>query len=149
MYIGVWQKDTAMFSVIWPGNVPLLPYHQPIADYRHCYDIAATKGELFVGIQLNPPPAYDCITTRELSLNISGVERCSHFKMHKASDSYLSGDSTTMAECIQTAEESLALGSFCQYRCEPAANLMFGWSGSSRLRDMMTICELRWNYGIC
>ena len=141
--------SAVIFSVIWPGNVPLVPYHEPIADYRRCYDIAAAKGEFFVGIQLNPLPAYDCITTMELSLNVSGVESCNHFTMYKADDNYLVWNSTTMAECIQTAEESRGLGSFCQYRCEPTVNLMFGWSDLSRLQNMMTICDLRWNYGTC
>ena len=142
-------QSAVIFSVIWPGNVPLVPYHEPIADYRRCYDIAAAKGGFFVGIQLNPLPAYDCITTMELSLNVSGVESCNHFTMYKADDNYLVWNSTTMAECIQTAEESRGLGSFCQYRCEPTVNLMFGWSDLSRLQNMMTICDLRWNYGTC
>ena len=91
-----------LFHVIamWPGNFTLVPYHELVADYRRCYDIPATKGELFVTIQLNPLPAYNCISAMDVSLNVSGVEACSHYKMYGVSDMYLVGNPTTMADCI-------------------------------------------------
>ena len=116
---------------LWPGNITLKPYHESIADYRRCYGITATKGELFVTIQLNPLPAYDCISAMDVSLNVSGVKDCSHYKMYGASDMYLIGNPATVTECLQTAEDPCAMYCYCEYRCEPSANLMFGWRGSS------------------
>ena len=137
------------FSAMWPGNVPLVPRHEQVTDYRRCYDIPASKGELFVTLKLNPLPAYDCISAMDVSLNISDTDSCSHYMMYKVSDTVIYGNTITMADCIQTVEELGELHLYCQYRCEPAVNLVFGWSGSSRLQHGMTMCDLRWNYETC
>ena len=136
-------------SALWPGNVTLVPYHEPVADYKRCYDIPATKGELFVTIQLNPLPAYDCIRAMDMSLNVNGVESCRHYNIRTVLDTSILGNTTTLTKCIQTAEAPSVLVSYCQYRCEPAMNLVFGWDGSFRLQNGMTICDLKWNYETC
>ena len=126
-----------------------MPHHEQVTDYRRCYDIPASKGELFVTLKLNPLPAYDCISAMDVSFNVSDVDSCSHYKLYKVSDTVIFGNANTIVDCIQTAEELGEIHSFCQYRCEPAVNLVFGWSGSSRLQHGMTICDLRWNYQTC
>ena len=105
-------------------------------------------GELFVKIQLNPLPAYDCITTMDVSLNISGIQICSHYIMYEVSDNSFVENVTPLTACIPTIEEPGSLYTYCQYRCRPSVNLMFGWSGSVRLQNV-AICDLRWNYGTC
>ena len=127
----------------------LVPYHEPVANYRRCYDIPAKKGELFVTIQLNTLPAYDCIGAMDVSLNVSGVESCSHYNTYMVPDMSVFENKTALTECIQTAEGSGSLVSYCQYRCEPGINLVFGWSGSSRLQNGKTICDIKWNYETC
>ena len=108
----------------------------------------SSNGELFVTIQLNPLPAYDCITTMDVSLNISGAQICSHYNMYEVSDNSFVENVTQLTACIQTIEEPSSLYTYCQYRCRPSVNLMFGWSGSVRLQNV-AICDLRWNYDTC
>ena len=83
----------------------------------------------------------------DVSLNVSGVESCGHYEMYM-----MQGNATPVGiaiDCTQTAEESNALYTFCQYRCDPVENLLFGWRGSSRLQNKMAVCDLRWNYELC
>ena len=137
-------------SAMWPGNVTLVPYHVPDPDhYRRCYDVPSVKGELLVTIQLNPLPAYDCISALDVSLNVSDVEDCRRYMMYEVPATPIAGASISMASCIPTAEESYALYSYCRYRCTPVENLAFGWKDSSRLQNGMTIYDLRWNYETC
>ena len=137
-------------SAMWPGNVTLVPHHEPDPDYyRRCYNVSSEKGELFVTIQLNPLPAYDCISAMDVSLNVSDVEGCRRYMMYEVSAIPIAGTSISMASCIPTSEESHALFSYCRYRCAPAVNLAFGWKDSSRLQSGMTFCDLRWNYETC
>ena len=112
-------------------------------DYRRCYEISAANGELFVMIQLNPLPAYVCISAMDMSLKVSCVESCSHYNMYEVTDNSL------MTPCIQTMEEPYTLFTYSQYRCQPALYLMFGWSGSFRLQNRMGLCDLRWNCDTC
>ena len=141
--------DVFIISAMWPGNATRMPYQEPVIDYKRCYNISANQGELFVTIQLNPLPAYDCINVMDVSVNVSDIVSCSRYEMYTVSALSFMDSVITMSACILTAEESHDLFSYCQYRCEPATNLAFGWSGSSRLQNGMTICDLRWNYEIC
>ena len=134
---------------MWPGDVTLVPYRAPVVNYKRCYDIPAITGELFVTIQLNPLPALDCISAVNVSLNVGDVESYGGYKMYEMSTMSGVGGQTTMAACIPIAEESHALFSYCRYRCEPVVRLAFGWTGSSRLENGITICDLRWNYETC
>ena len=149
LYIDNKWLNMLYLSGMLPGHTLLLPYHEPVVDYRRCYDILATKGELFVTLELNPLPVYDCIDVMDLSLNVSGVEKCSYYHMYKVSDNPIVGNVTSLTGCIQTMEEPVALFTYCRYQCQPSAKFVFGWSGSLRLQNRMTICDLRWNYVTC
>ena len=84
----------------------------------------------------------------DVSLNVSGVESCGHYAM-----SMVQGNATPVGittDCTQTAEECQSVYTFCQYRCDSAENLLFGWrGGSSRLQNGMNVCDLRWSYETC
>ena len=134
-----------IFSAIWPGDIPLVPHHGLVPDYRRCYSVPSEKGEFLVKIKLNELPAYDCISAMEVSLNVS--EGCSRYMMYNVQAAPIVG--FTITSCKPTLEYSHDLFSYCQYRCEPAVNLAFRWSGSPRLQSGMTICDLRWNYETC
>ena len=131
------------------GNVSLVERHEAVAHYRRCYDVPSEKEELFVTIKLNSLPAYDCISAMDVSFSVSDVKGCSRYIMYKVPAIPIVGIAITMTYCKATADEAHVLFSYCLYRCEPAMDLAFGGSNSSRFQSGMTICDLRWNYDAC